>query len=80
MNPDVTCADTKLMTSSVPMNPRRDAFFSDSHAMDSKSFFEKYFPDTAKIKLERIGRKVYIRLGVYKSMLRLVQKVGLWSR
>ena len=80
VSPDVACADTKMMVHSVPMNPKREDFFADSRTMDATVFFEKYFPDTPRVKLERIGRKVCIRLGVYKPMLRLVQKIGVWGR
>ena len=80
VSPDEACAGAKEMTHSVPMNSRRESFFEDANTMGSKPFFEKYFPDTAKIKVERIGRKVCIKLGIYKPMLRLVQKMGLWSR
>ena len=78
--PDKACADAKLMTNCVSINPRRNSFFKDSKVMDNKEFFKKYFPDTVKTKIERIGRKACIRLGFYKPVLRLVQKVGLWSR
>ena len=80
VSPDELCAAAMEMTHSVPMNPRRDAFFADSRKMDSRNFFLKYFPDTARVKIERIGRRVCLRLGIYRPILRLVQKIGLGGR
>ena len=65
----------KEMYSSVPMNPKRKAFFSDAHLMDDRAFFEKYFPYNLRIKTERFIRHSSQKLGVYRIVKRTVKKV-----
>jgi hypothetical protein len=53
------------------MNPRRSDFFNDVATMDDKQLFDKYFPDSIKIKLKRFVRRTLWRLGVYRPRKRI---------
>ena len=69
---DEICSSIKEMTNSVPMNPKREAFFKDMNEMTDKDFFEKYFPMTFKVRFERFIRKFSHKLGVYE----IAKKIG----
>ena len=59
----------------VKNNDRRDAFFKDLNELEEAELFNKYFPDTLKVKVERNARKFLLKTGVYKSLLKLGKKV-----
>lgn len=63
------------MTSSVPMNGSRSAFFKDAAAMESEAFFRKWFPDTIIIKCYRFIRHTLMRLHLYRPIKRMAKKI-----
>lgn len=58
----------------VKYNEKRDKFFIDANKLDEKELFEKYFPDTVKVKIERYGRKILLKTGIYKKILNFGKK------
>jgi hypothetical protein len=68
----------KELSESVAPNERRDVFFADAREMDGYDLFEKYFPETAKVKVKRVIRMTAYTLGIYgvakKAFVRLTRK------
>lgn len=75
VEPDRLTAGVKEMFHSVDGNPRREEFFEDAACMEARTFFNKYFPMTAKVKLERTARIVCYRTGVYALAKRAARKI-----
>lgn len=73
VQPNKLVLGVREMFYSVPDNPRRDEFFRDAEAMDDKEFFEKYFPDTLRVKAERVIRYAAQRLGIYRPVKRMTK-------
>lgn len=67
--------NVKEMLHSVEMNERRTQFFKDLNGMKEEEFFKKWFPDTIKVKAERIVRVTMAKTGVYKSIKKLAKKI-----
>lgn len=59
----------------VKKNDKREQFFKDANILSEKELFDKYFADTFKIKLERYGRLVLLKTGLYKPVLNLGKKI-----
>lgn len=76
--PEDIMAGAKEMKESVSENPRRDDFFRDANQMDGVQLFQKYFPDTLRVKVEHAIRLVCYQLGIYgaakKIYVRLTHK------
>ena len=75
IDPDAACEGARELTKPVDKNPRRDAFMADVASMDGKRLMEKWFPDTPRVKVERLARHVCEKLGIYDQAKRLVKKV-----
>ena len=43
--------------------------------MNNKDFFEKWFPDSLKVKLERCIRIFLAKTGIYKEIKKIAKKV-----
>ena len=67
--------DVKEMLCSVNLPEERKEFFKDIKNMESKKFFEKYFKDTLKVKIERNVRILLIKSGLYKQIKKIAKKV-----
>ena len=67
--------DVKEMLCSVNLPEERKEFFEDIKNMESKKFFEKYFKDTLKVKIERNVRILLIKSGLYKQIKKIAKKV-----
>lgn len=67
--------NVKEMLHSVEVNERRTQFFKDLNEMKEEEFFKKWFPDTIKVKAERIVRVTMAKTGVYKSIKKLAKKI-----
>lgn len=61
-------AGVKEMSHSIPMNPKRAAFFTDLNTMPAADVFDKYFPITLRHRVEKQARLWSNRLGIYKIM------------
>lgn len=59
----------------VKENSKRKEFFDDLQKLEGEKLFQKYFPDTLKIKLERKARKILLKTGIYKKILNLGKKI-----
>ncbi len=65
----------KEMYESVGYNPKREDFFRDAENMSGKELFQKYFPDTARVRMERMSRQICYRLGIYSLMKKISARV-----
>lgn len=65
----------KELRESVAPNERRAAFFADAEEMNGYDLFEKYFPETTRVKLERLIRMTAFRLGIYEVAKKIFVKV-----
>lgn len=61
-------ADSKEMKNGIKENSKRKPFFRDINELDEIKLFEKYFPNTIKVKIEKIGRRIFIRFKFYKKI------------
>ena len=75
VDPDRLTAGVREMYLSVNGNPRREEFFEDAACMEAQDLFDKYFPMTAKTKLERTARRICYRTGIYAVAKRAARKV-----
>lgn len=67
--------DVKEIRESIKENELRKTFFEDIDNMSTEELFEKYFPDTIKVKLERCVRKTLVRFSIYKKIKRIIKKI-----
>lgn len=67
--------NVKEMIHSVEKNEKREQFFKELSDMEEEKFFEKWFPDTIKVKMERFLRKTMAKTGIYKIVKRNVKKI-----
>ena len=75
IDPNLLVKNVKEMLYSVKINPNRHLFFKDSNAMNDKDFFEKWFPDSLKVKLERSIRIFLTKTGIYKEVKKYLKKI-----
>ena len=68
-------ADEIAMVKSVPMNPKRDAFFADYVAMPMGELMEKWFPITLMVRIKTWLRMTAFKLGVYNGAKRTMKKL-----
>ncbi len=61
-------ADSKEMKNGIEENAKRKQFFKDINELDEIEVFEKYFPNTIKVKFEKIARRIFIRFKFYKKI------------
>ena len=78
VEPDVIVEGAKEMQKSVLPNAKREEFFADAQVLDGKALFEKYFPNTFRVKVEHTIRLLCYKLGIYsiakKAYVRLTHK------
>lgn len=78
VDPDKIIEGTAEMFSSVEYNSRREAFMKDAAELDSEILFNKYFPNTIKMKAEHAIRMICYKLGIYgfakKAYVKLTHK------
>lgn len=67
--------NVKEMLNSVEMNEERILFFKDLNELDENTFFEKWFPDSIKVKIERNIRIFMAKTGIYKSVKKIIKKI-----
>lgn len=75
ISPEVAVEGVKELTHSVELNPNRKEFFEDFLRMETKEVFEKWFPDTIKVRIERVGRYACERMGIYRIVKRIARKM-----
>lgn len=69
---DVLVKDVKEMVKSVPEHYDRENFMKDVNIMEPDALFQKYFPISMKIRIERIVRMICYRLGIYSAVKRVM--------
>ena len=67
--------NVKEMLHSVEKNNRREDFFRDLNELSEELFFQKWFPDTIKVKFERVVRVTMAKTGIYKIIKRTAKKI-----
>ena len=76
--PEAAVAGAKEMKESVAPNEKRESFFKDANRMSGEELFNKYFPETFKVKAEHCIRLTCYKLGIYsvakKLYVRLTHK------
>ena len=73
--PERVLAGVREMFHAASMNPRRKEFFEDARSMEEEAFFKKYFPDSMKVKAERLIRHSSEKLGIYRFVKRTAKKI-----
>ena len=68
-------SDFNGIFSKVNYNSKKTEFVKDMNSMASEKLFEKYFPDTLKVKLERTIRIFLLKTGSYKKIISLGKKI-----
>lgn len=78
VNADSLASSSVEMIASVQPPARRGEFFSDAQVLSGTDLFEKWFPETMKVKLEHSFRLACYQLGIYdlvkKSWYRIKHK------
>lgn len=74
-DPDFLTADIKEMFHSIAINQNREQFFHDANNLEPKLLFNKYFPETLKVRMERMIRIFCYKTGIYKQAKKIVKKV-----
>lgn len=72
---DELTAGVKEMLKSVGTNPKRKEFFVDANTMGGSELFEKYFPETMKVRAARFLRVDMYKIGVYAFMKRMITRI-----
>lgn len=75
ITPEAAVAGAKEMGKSVAPNEKREAFFQDANRMSGEELFNKYFPETFKVKAERFIRLTCYKLGIYSVAKKLYVKL-----
>ena len=75
VKPEELTKGVKEMFKSVKMNKKRTAFFEDINQINEGKFFNKYFPDSLKVKCERIIRKKLAKTRIYKGTKKAIKKI-----
>lgn len=78
VDPDKIIKGSKEMFKSVPLNAKREQFMGDLDVLDAEELFDKYFPTTLNIILQRKIRLFCLKTGIYsiakKLFVRLTRK------
>lgn len=72
---DELTAGVREMVKSVGTNPKRDEFFNDANIISGSELYQKYFPETTKVKMARFLRVGMCKIGVYAFVKRMVTRV-----
>lgn len=75
VDPDLMISGFNEMYNSVPYNEKRSQFVEDLEAMDGASLMDKWFPDTMRVKAERVARRTLQSLGVYDKVKFAIKKM-----
>ena len=63
------------LSSSVVPNNKRKLFFEDANSMNGHELFKKYFPETIRVKAERLIRVLCYKLGIYSIAKKIYVKI-----
>lgn len=73
--PDEAVAGMEQMTVPTPASPLRAEFMADVATLPGVEAIGKWFPDTARVKAERLVRRGLERTGLYDRVKRMAKKV-----
>ena len=73
--PEALVEGSREMQESVVAHEKRKKFFEDANQMDGIMLFEKYFPETFKVIIERSVRLLCYKLGIYSFAKRLAVRI-----
>ena len=77
---NVLTGKTREMHHSVKAHVKRAEFFADMNRLEPEECFEKYFPETIRVRLERMLRRKLVRFSVYRSIKRVGRSLKKESR
>ena len=63
------------MVKSVGENPQRVEFFRDAHEMTETELYQKYFPETIKVRIARFARVGMCKVGLYAPVKRMITRL-----
>lgn len=75
VDPEKLIEGSKEVKESVVSNARRAEFFEDANKLNGVELYNKYFPETIKVKLERIVRLGCYKLGIYAIAKKVFVKI-----
>ena len=67
-------ASEPAMTECASASDDRDAFFSALANSTNGELFDRYFQDSARVKVERIARKILSKTGLYRKAKRMIKR------
>lgn len=68
-------ADSKELQEGIKGNIRRKQFFEDIENLGETQLFEKYFPNTVKVRIEKISRRIFIKFKFYKKLKNFMKNI-----
>ena len=75
VNPDIVVKDVKEMYRSTIESKKRKEFFEDMQELNEEKLFDKYFPDSINVKIERSIRVALTKTGLYKNIKKVAKKI-----
>lgn len=75
VNVEKAVEGVRELTCATPLNQHREQFVEDIVLSEKTAAWEKWFPDTPIIKLERYGRRLCERLGIYDQVKGIARAV-----
>lgn len=73
--PEDIIRGAKEMKESVAPNMNRQKFFEDATRLNGEQLFQKYFPDTLRVKIEHIVRLICYKLGIYSFIKKIYVRI-----
>lgn len=75
VDPDDLTKGVKEMFYSVPISEKRSRFMEDATLLDGQELFRKWFPETIKVRVERMIRITLIKSGIYAPAKRFAKSL-----
>lgn len=72
VDPDALTDGVREMFRSVEVSPRREAFMEDAAVLGGRTLFQKWFPETWKVRAERTARSALVRTGLYTGVKKML--------
>lgn len=73
--PEDIIEGAKEMRESVSPNVHRQEFFEDASKLNGEQLFQKYFPDTLRVKMEHCVRLMCYKLGIYSIAKKMYVRI-----
>ena len=75
INNEILIRDSRELVTPTKNNSGRTKFFEDFNKMSYEEINKKYFPNTFKVKLERLSRRKLVNLKSYKEIKKIAKKL-----